>query len=189
MRRLWLIVAIVVLLAAVAVAIVAPRLADDGGLSATAWADSVCASLDEWRTSIVGLTDVSGGLDKASLEEKLSEASRATAQLVADVRALGPPDLESGAELEAELEEAVGGLERQVETLETAARQALEEATTPADLFQALATLAPQFRALLASATDVVGTLRDSEAAADAREELGRAFDEATSCRKLRAGA
>jgi hypothetical protein len=186
MRRAWLTVAIVVAIAAIAVAVIATRLSGDETPSAAAWAESVCASLAEWRTSIVALTDVSGGLDKASLQEKLGQAEEATATLVSDLRTLGPPDLASGAALEAQLDAAIESLERQVEALKTEAEKALDEATTPTDLFQSLATLAPQFRALLGSALETASALRDSEAAGEARAELRRAFDEAASCRDLR---
>lgn len=179
-------VAIILAAAAIVVAAIAVSLSRGEETSAAAWAESVCASLGEWRTSIVALTDVSGGLDKAALEEKLGQAEEATAKLVSDLRTLGPPDLASGPALEAQLDAAIESLERQVEALKTDAQKALDEATTPTDLFQSLATLAPQFRALLGSALETAAALRDSEAAGEARAELRRAFDEAASCRKLR---
>jgi chromosome segregation ATPase len=185
-RKSWLVAAILVALAAIALAALAARLTDDDGSSATAWADSVCASLDEWRASIVALTDVSGGLDKASLERKLAAAGDATSQLVSELRDLEAPDLESGDRLERQLEDTAESLRQQVETLETAAEKALAEATTATDLFQSLATLAPQFQALLTSATDAVEALRDADVAADTRAELQRAFADAPACRALR---
>lgn len=186
MRRSWLVAAIVLGLVAIVIAALAVRLTADDEASATAWADSVCASLADWRASILGLTDVSGGLDKASLGQKLNDAESATRQLVSELRDLGPPDLEQGGELEGQLDATVESLEARYETLAADARQALDEVRTPTELFQALATLAPQFRDLLESAGEAVATLRDSEVAGDARDELERAFDEAESCRELR---
>jgi hypothetical protein len=186
MRRKWFLAALLVALAALAIAVLAMRLTADDESSATAWADSVCASLNEWRTSVVALTDVSGGLDKASLEQKLADAQEATSQLVSELRDLGPPDLEGGDELEQELDTVASSLEGQVEMLTRDAEKALAEATTPAALFQSLATLAPQFQALLTSAADAVDALRGADVAADAKAELEQAFASAESCRELR---
>lgn len=186
MRRGWLVAALLVGVAAIAIAVVAARLAGDDEPSAAAWADSVCASLNEWRASVVALTDVSGGLDKESLEQRLAEAEEATSELVSDLRALGPPNLEGGEELEQELEAVASSLEGQVEMLARDAGEALEEATTPADLFQSLATLAPQFQALLTSAADAVDALASADVAAQAKAGLEQAFASAESCQELR---
>lgn len=189
MRTRWVVAAIVVASAAIAIAALVVRLAADDESSPTAWADSVCTSLSTWRASIVALTDVSGGLDKATLEEKLDQAGAATSQLVSELRALGPPDLEEGDRLKQRLDAAVENIETQVETLRADAEKALAEATTATDLFQSLATLAPQFQALLTSVTGTIDALRNADVAADARAELQQAFADADSCRELRGGS
>lgn len=188
MRRNWLVAAIVVGLVAIAIAALAMRLSADDDSSTTAWADSVCASLGDWRASIVALTDVSGGLDKESLEQKLDDAENATAQLVTELRDLGAPELDGRDELERRLESTVASLEGQYETLKADAEQALESAESPAGLLQALASLAPQFQALLTSASGAVDELRGANLGAEARSELEQAFADAESCQELRGG-
>lgn len=188
MRRSWFIAAIVVGVLAIAVAALLMRITADDEPSTTAWADSVCTALSDWRTSIVALTDISSGLDGDSLRQKLDDAEDATAQLVTNLRDLGPPDLEAGDEVEQRLDTVVESLERQYETLKADAEQALGSADSPAGLLQALAALAPQFQALLTSASGAVDDLRSANVAADAKTELEQAFAEAESCQELRSG-
>jgi ABC-type transporter Mla subunit MlaD len=188
MRRNWFVAAIAVGLAAIVIAAAVMRLTADDDSATTAWADSVCASLGDWRASIVALTDVSGGLDEETLEQKLDDAEDATAQLVSELRDLGAPDLEAGDELEQQLESTVESLESKYETLKSDAEQALGAAGTSAELLQALASLAPQFQALLTSASGAVDELRGANLGADAKAELERAFADAESCQELRGG-
>lgn len=188
MRRNWFIAAIVVGVLAIVIAALAMRLTADDDSSTTAWADSVCASLSDWRASIVALTDVSGGLDGDSLQQKLDDAENATAQLVSELRDLEPPELGAGGELEQQLESTVESLESQYEALKSDAEQALGSASSPTDLLQALASLAPQFQALLTSASGAVDDLRSATVGDDARAELEQAFADAESCQELRSG-
>ena len=78
MRRSWFIAAVVLGIGAVAIIVLVVRLTKDGSPqpSSTEWADSVCASLSSWRSSITSLADVSGGtLTPESLREKLDDAA------------------------------------------------------------------------------------------------------------------
>jgi hypothetical protein len=186
MRRNWFVAAIVIGVAAIVIAAVAMRLTADDDSSTTAWADSVCTSLGDWRASIVALTDASGGLDKATLEQKLADADDATKQLVSELEALGPPDLGQGDEIEQQLETAVEGLETQYAALKADAQQELDSADSVAELLQGLASLAPQFQALLTSASAAVDDLENANVGEDAKAELKQAFDDADSCQELR---
>jgi type IV secretory pathway VirB10-like protein len=186
MSKNWFIAAIVVGVLAIAVAALLMRLTADDESSTTAWADSVCTALSDWRASIVSLTDVSSGLDGDSLRQKLDDAEDATVQLVSDLRDLGPPDVEAGDEVEQQLETVVGDLESQYQALKSDAEQAVSSADSPAALLQALAALAPQFQALLTSASSAVDDLGSANAGADAQADLKQAFAEAESCQELR---
>lgn len=189
MRRSWLVIAVVAVAAAIVAAVVIVRLTDDdeGSLDATAWAGDVCTSLSEWRSSITALADVSGGtLTKDSLREKLDIAEEATTKLTTDLRALGAPDLEAGDELKQELDASVTALEDAYEELQTGAQEALD-ADDPASFLRSLAELAPTFQRLLDQIAQTVETLEQSDAAAEAREELEQAFEDADPCQELRA--
>jgi len=173
-------------IAAVAIAF-AVRDAGSGRLQTTAWAGAVCTSLSEWRSSITALADVSGGtLTKESLREKLAAAEDATAKLTADLRALGPPDLEAGDEVKRELDASVTALESTYAELRAGAQDALD-AEDPASFLRSLARLAPTFQRLLDQIAGTVETLQNADVAAEARAELERAFAEAEPCRALTA--
>jgi hypothetical protein len=186
MRRGWLIAAVLIGLLAIVIAAVAMRLSDDGPPTAEEWADEVCSSLSDWRESITSLADVGDEpLTADSLRDRLDEAESATSDLVTELRELGPPDLESGDELEAELDDATAELEASFDDLKESAQAA---ADAPAGEFLGeLATLASAFAALQSAIGETVNTLRDSNIAEDSRIELEQAFADAPSCQSPQA--
>jgi len=188
-RRNWFIAAIVLGIVAIAVAALVMRLTEDDSAqpSATDWADSVCTSLSTWRSSISSLADVGGEeLTPESLRAKLDEAESATSQLVADLKEIGPPDLEAGDQLKQQLDSATNELESGFETLKQDAEDAAD-ADTPADFIQALAALAPQFQALLDAISKTVDDLQNANLTEEAQTELQQAFEDASSCQQLQA--
>jgi hypothetical protein len=185
-RRNWFIAAIVIGILAIVIAAVAMRLSEDDGTESTAeWADSVCTSLTDWRTSIAALADVSGEpLTADTLGDRLDEAGDATAQLVTDLRDLGRPDVVDGDEVEEALDDATDGLEESFRELQSAADDALE-ADDQSEFLAALAGLADDFQALLQQAGDVVATLQSASLFGEASAELEQAFADADSCQGL----
>jgi hypothetical protein len=186
MRRNWFIAAIVIGVAAIVIAAVAMRLSDDDGPETTQeWADSVCTSLGDWKASITSLADTGGEpLTADTLREKLGDAEDATSELVTQLRDLGPPDLESGDQLEAELDESTAELESSFDALKESAEAA---ADAPAGEFlQQLASLASEFAALQTAISNTVTALQDADVAEESKAELRRAFEDAPSCQSLR---
>lgn len=180
--------AAVVVIVSIGDTVLIARLTDDegGALSTSAWADSVCASLVDWRSSITSLADVSGGtLTRDTLREKLGDADSATDQLVANLRDLGPPDLEAGAEVEQALDDTAHGLETSYQSLKTGAQNAAD-ADTPAAFLQALAALAPDFQRLLDQIGETITALQSASLFGQSSAELERAFADAESCQALR---
>lgn len=189
MRRNWVVAAVVAGVAAivVAVALVWVTNDDSGRIETTAWADSVCTNLSEWRSSITSLADVSGGtLTPESLRQRLDDAEAATEALVSDLKGLGPPDLETGADVEQALDDVADGLERSYRSLQQAALNAAD-AQSPAAFLQALAGLADNFQRLLDQVGDTVATLQSASLFGEASAELESAFADADSCRALSA--
>ena len=186
-RRTWFIAAIVLGVVSIAVAALLMRLtADDAQPSASEWADSVCTDLATWRSSITSIADAGGGtLTPESLGDKLDEANSATQTLVAELKDLGTPDLESSDELKQELDSAANGLEASFDALRQDAQDAAD-ADSPADFVKALAALAPQFQTLLDSTSSTVDDLENANVAADSKAELQQAFADASSCQQLR---
>jgi hypothetical protein len=188
MRRSWFIAAIVLAIGAVAIVVLVVRLTEDENsqTSPAAWADSVCASLSSWRSSITSLADVSGGtLTPESLREKLDEAQAATSELVVQLRELGPPDVANADEVEQALDDAAAGLQRSYESLQAAASDAAA-ARDRDDFIRALAQLGDDFQSLLTQVQDTVATLRSASLFGEASAELERAFADADSCQQLR---
>lgn len=187
-RRNWVVAAVVVI-TVIAGAVLLVRLTDDesGAVSTTAWADSVCTSLSDWRSSINSLADVSGGtLTPESLREKLGEADSATERLVTELKGLAPPDLEAGNDVEQALDDATDGLQGSYQSLKAGA-EAATDAETPAAFLQALAALAPDFQSLLNQIGETVAVLQSASLFGDASAELEQAFSEAESCQQLQA--
>jgi hypothetical protein len=182
-RRNWFVAAIVIGVAAIVIAALVVRLTeDDGQPSATAWADSVCSSLVTWKSSIEALADVSGGtLTPESLAEKIDAAETATSTLVSELKGLGAPDLESGDELQQQLQTSADELQSSVETL----KQSAEEAASSDEFLQSLAALAPQFQALLDGASATVDDLENANVGEDAKAELQAAFAGSEPCQEL----
>lgn len=185
-RRNWFIAAVVIGVAAIVIAAVAMRLSDDGGeQSAEQWANAVCGSLSEWRDSIRSLADVSGApLTADSLRDRLGDAEEATSDLVSELRELGPPDLEAGEEVEAQLDGVTGELESSFDDLKDSAEAAAD--APPSEFLGALAALASDFAALQTAIGATVAALQDADVAADTRAELDDAFSDAPDCQSLR---
>lgn len=188
MRRNWLIAAVVVGVVVIVGAVVAARLADDDftSVETTEWAGSVCTSLSEWQTSLEGIAAGGEGAPSVeSLEDAVDDARSATDDLVQELQRLGPPDLETGDEVEEALDDSVDGLRDSYDELDSAARDALD-AGSPAEVLLELAALAPQAQALVQQARDVVASLQSASIFGEASAELEQAFSDADSCQQLR---
>jgi hypothetical protein len=177
------------IVAGAVVAVVVVRSNDDSGgaPSAASWADSICTSIDTWRTSIASLADVSGGtLTKDSLRQKLDDANTATQKLVTDLQDLGAPDLEAGDQLKDKLNMDADSLRSNFDGLQSKAQDALD-AGSATSFLSALAALATPFQNLVNQISTTLEDLRSADnVSADARAELQQAFDDSEACMKLR---
>ena len=189
MRRKWLVVGLVAVAVIVVVAaVVVIRKSDSGSssLSTTQWAGKVCTSLDDWRTSITSLANVSsGGLTPDALRQKLTDAQVATEQLIDDLKDIGPPETEAGTELRDELQQQGNKLEQSYENLKAGAQDALN-ANSPTAFLQGLAKLAPDFQNLLNEISTSIQTLESSDVAGASADEVKQGFQNAEPCQKLR---
>ncbi|HEU4971455.1 MAG TPA: hypothetical protein VFT35_06020 [Gaiellaceae bacterium] len=186
MRRNWFIAAVVIGIAAIVIAAIAMRLSDDGPQTTEEWAGEVCTSLSDWRNSITSLADVTGEpLTADTLRDKLGDAEDATADLVTQLRELGPPDLEAGDELQQQLDESADELESSFDALRDSADAAAE--APPSEFLQQLAGLASDFAALQTAISSTVTSLQNANVGEESKAELEQAFADAPSCQSLRA--
>jgi ABC-type transporter Mla subunit MlaD len=187
-RRNWLLAALVAVIAVIVAAVVIVRATDEdsGNLETSAWADSVCTSIADWRSSITSLADVSEGtLSRDSLRERLDDAQAATEELVSDLRDLDPPQTEAGDELEQELDAAADEFETSFENLKTRGEEALDTDST-AEFLRALADLAPDAQGLLTSVATIIDTLESTNVPEESRDEVRQAFEDSEQCQALR---
>jgi hypothetical protein len=186
-RRNWFIAAIVIGVLAIVIAAVVMRLTEDDPESTSEWADSVCTSLSDWRSSIASLADPGDEPPTTeTLRERLDQADDATSDLVDELRDLGPPDLETGDEVQQALDSAAAGLAASYAEVQSAAEDAAV-ADDQTELLEALADLADDFAALADQAGDIVATLQSASLFGDASAELEQAFAASDSCQALRA--
>jgi hypothetical protein len=186
-KRNWFIAAVVLGVLAIVIAALVMRLTEDEQPSTAEWADSVCTSLADWRGSISALADTGGEPPTVdTLRDGLDEAESATTTLVTDLRDLGPPDLETGDDVEEALDDAVAGLEESFDDVRSAAEDATE-AEDQTEFLGALAELADDFAALARQVGDIVATLQSASLFGEASDELEQAFAGSESCQSLQA--
>ncbi|HJR95437.1 MAG TPA: hypothetical protein VJ807_08355 [Gaiellaceae bacterium] len=187
MRRNWFVAAVAVGIVAIVVAAIAMRLTEDDPETTAAWADSVCTSLSDWRSSIAVLADPGDeALTAETLGDRLDQADDATSDLVDELRDLGPPDLDAGDDVQQALDSAAAGLAASYADVQSAAEDAADADDTT-ELLEALADLADDFAALADQAGDIVATLQSASLFGDASAELEQAFAASDSCQALQA--
>lgn len=186
MRRTWFIAAIVIGVAAIVVAAIAMRLSDDGPQTTEEWAGEVCTSLSDWQDSIASVADLDGAAVTAdTFREKLGDAEDATNELVAQLRDLGPPDLEAGDELQQQLDDSATELESRFDALRDSAEGVAD--APPSAFLEQLAGVASDFAALQTAISTTVSSLESANVAEESKAELDQAFAAAPSCQSLQA--
>lgn len=84
--------------------------------SSEQWADSVCTDLNTWAdsitTTITGVMSKGLGVTKSDLSAAANQASSATSRLVDDLKAIGPPDTESGQQAQQEVQQLGDSIEQ-----------------------------------------------------------------------------
>jgi chromosome segregation ATPase len=144
--------------------------------AAVGWADDLCSSVSEWRTSVTETTDAlrEGPTQADDLREAGEELEAATEDLVDDLRGLGRPETESGEQAEAALDELADSVDRNLD----AVRSAVEDV---GDLSAALEA-ATAVTAALSELQEALSSTVDELRQLDPGGELEEAFGEAESC-------
>ncbi|HEX6931023.1 MAG TPA: hypothetical protein VF162_02685 [Streptosporangiaceae bacterium] len=144
-----------------------------------AYASGVCTAIGTWATEVQSLTAVpSGGITKASLQQKLTQFQAATKTLISQIKAVPPPNTSEGQSAKKQIDQ----LATQVQTTSAAVKSAaatLPANATLAQIVQALSKLAPQFQTLQSTAQSTVKAIQS------AGGSLADAFKSERSCKKL----
>jgi len=144
-----------------------------------AYANSVCSAIGSWEQQIKSLaTDFSGGISKASLQSKITQAESATKNLVAEIKAVPPPDSSQGQAAKQQLDQLSSDLATTVSAAKTALAQVPDNASA-ATIAAAVASFAPQVQSLASETKSAVSTLKS------AGGSLASAFKSADSCKSL----
>jgi uncharacterized phage infection (PIP) family protein YhgE len=150
------------------------------------WAGSVCSDIGDWKSQLQkSVDDVRNELQSpgagtlAAINTEVQQAVDATNKLASELKALGPPDTESGAQAK----QQVDALASQLEATVTKSKQAVESLPQGADASQIVQTLAPLAGSLQSLATKTSSTLESVQASGS---KLKDGFDNADSCEQFR---
>jgi hypothetical protein len=144
-----------------------------------AYANSVCGAISGWEQEIRSIvTTFSGDASSASLEAKVTQAEEATKELVAEIKAVPPPDTSEGQAAKQQLDQLADDASATVSAAQSALAQLGDNASATA-IAGVVAALVPQVQNLASSGKSALATLKD------AGGELASAFKNADSCKDL----
>lgn len=171
MRRIPLLLSVVLVLAACG--------GDDGGGASEEYANDVCSSLSTWVTDVQAttksLTDAGLATDREDIETAVKDVGDTTDTLVADLKALGPPETEDGQAAKEELDTLGTELQTQVEAVQQAV-----------DSGGGVAAIAATVLTAVSNASHAVQSTFTKLRELDPAGELQDAFDNADECKSLR---
>jgi uncharacterized phage infection (PIP) family protein YhgE len=152
----------------------------DDQSSAEQWADSVCTDLNTWAdsttTAITGVMSQGLSITRSDLRAAANQAQSATTRLVDDLREIGPPDTESGAQAQQELQQLGDSIEQHAnktrELVEGASSSGAGIVATARSVLVEIGAAADQMKAALTSLEQAGGDIRDGIQASDACSQL-----------------
>jgi hypothetical protein len=154
-----------------------------GGSSDTkaneAYANSVCSAIGSWTQQIKSIaTDLSGGISKASLQSKVTQAESATKAFATQIKAVPPPNTSDGQAAKQQVSQLSTQVTSAVDSAKSAVASIPASASATA-VAAALAPLVPQIQGLVSSAQGTVKSLQT------AKGSLSSAFKSTSSCKNL----
>jgi hypothetical protein len=144
-----------------------------------AYADTVCKAFGTWAQQIKDIaTNFSGGISKASLESKVTQAQTATKTLVNEIKSTSPPDTSEGKAAKQQLDQLSTDITKTVDAAKSSIDQ-IQGNASAASITAAVTALAPQVQSLASEAKSALTTLED------AGGSLASAFKNTDSCKSL----
>lgn len=158
---------------------------DDGSASGSPvdeWATGFCTAVTGWTGELQQIendftTDPGSFADADALKDAVESVSSATDDFVADVRALGAPDTESGEEVRSSLDDLAETLETEKADIE----QAAEDVSGLTDLPAAITSIGTSLSAMGAAFQTALEALES----ADVKGELEDALESSDACAEL----
>jgi methyl-accepting chemotaxis protein len=173
------------LVAAVLVAVLAVVAAGCGKSkpkTATDWANDVCSAVSDWTTSIGDATDSlkGGNINKDSVQKAVNDAQDATKKLTKDLKSLGKPPTESGAQAQ----QTVQNLSNQIDEGVTTIQNTVSSVNNLSNAANAVAIIGQTLTVLKTDLTAAYNSLVQLKPGG----ELQQAFQQADNCSSFRSG-
>jgi len=145
------------------------------------WADGFCTAVTTWESALKDIasqfTDLSS-FSQEGLQNAADDAKSATDQLVADLKALGTPDTQSGEEVKSSVDTFSTTIQSQLDSIQTT----VDETSGIAELPAAAKKITTSVTAMTTAFSDTWSTIQN----ADVGGELKDALDSSSACTDLR---
>lgn len=153
---------------------------DGGQPTAGEWANGFCSAVTTWRDELEKIGDGAGdpsSLSADTLEQAAHDANAASDQFVSDVRALGTPDIESGAEVRDAVESFADSVEAERDKIEAA----VEDTSGITGIGAAVAAIGTSLSAMATAFQTTFETLEST----DVDGELETALEGSSACDEI----
>ena len=144
------------------------------------WADGVCSAVSTWEDSLKSAAQplTSGSVSKDSLQTAADDAESATKTLKSDLKDLGKPDTQVGQQAQDQIDTLTTQLQTDVDTIKSAA----EGASGVGGVTAAVTTATTTVSTMKTQVNATITSLKQL----DAKGALATAFQQSSSCQKLK---
>jgi ABC-type transporter Mla subunit MlaD len=154
---------------------------DDETSATQEWADGFCTSLTDWTDALQEIggtfTDTSS-LSADGIKSAVDEAVDATQDFVGNVKSLGPPETESGAEAQSAIEDLADEIDASAEKLE-------DEFSEGADTLPGALSKVSVITATLSQLSEAVASTFKQLGEIDAQGELEAVLEDTPACQSF----
>ena len=169
--------------AAVAAVLVAAGCGSSSTTTATdTWATGVCTAITTWQSQLTSIENTvkSGAVTKDSINSAVTQAKDATDELAKSLKKLGKPDTQVGQQAQDQIDTLTTQLQTDVDTIKSAAEGVSGVGGVTAAVTTATTTVSKMKTQINATITSLKQL--------DAKGALATAFQQSSSCQKLKGG-
>jgi len=148
-------------------------------LSPAEWADGLCSSLVDWKSSVQSATTKlkSGDVSKASLQEAADSVSDASSQLGDDVDSLGKPPMPAAEEAKSDVEDLATKLKSESASIQ----DTVSNVSGAADVMSAVSSASGSVSTMAADVSATTTQLKSLRS----DNQWQQAFDQSDACSEL----
>lgn len=146
--------------------------------TAADWADGFCSAVQTWENSLDSAkNEFASNPSKDTLKSAATDAKSATTKVVADVRRLGKPPTDDGAEAQRQIDDLTSKVQQSEKTIETA----VKSVNSLSNALNAATIVSTNLQTLHQEATTTFNNLKQL----DPGGELSSAFEDSSTCQSL----